>query len=122
MYSHFKKLPSSHKLGALYAIDSVARRWHDLAKTNHQSLDGAASDGTPADAVNKVTELLPGLMDTMVEITPSERKVRLLAHTCPFIHHIVSHRIQAGPEQNLSHKGKSRRPVYLHGDGCFPVR
>lgn len=75
---HFKKAPISHKLGVLYVVDSVTRKWVEQAKSAGQHVDGSASDGTFAAGVHRVTELMPVLMNDMLQLLPEGQKVRLI--------------------------------------------
>ncbi|KAA8905025.1 hypothetical protein TRICI_005353 [Trichomonascus ciferrii] len=62
LFTHFKKTPASHKLGALYVVDSIVRRYQDQAKKNEETIGPDAPEGTPAAAVYRVSELVDGLM------------------------------------------------------------
>jgi hypothetical protein len=72
IYTHFKKAPGTHKLGVLYVVDSVTRKWLEQAKTQGQAINGSAQDGTYAAGVHRVTELMPVLMGS-INIPPSFR-------------------------------------------------
>lgn len=77
MYTHFKKCPGTHKLGPLYVVDSVARKYLDLAKKSQQPVSADAPDGTYGAGVYRITELLPTLMnDILQHAPPEENKVR----------------------------------------------
>jgi len=80
MYTHFKKAPATHKLGALYVVDSVTRRWLEHAKTEGQAVNGQAKDGTFAAAVHRVTELMPVLIHDIIASAPEPQKVRKIVH------------------------------------------
>ncbi len=77
LYTHFKKAPGTHKLGVLYVVDSVTRKWTEQAKANGQTINSSAQDGTFAAGVHRVTELLPVLMNDIVQSSPHDQKVRL---------------------------------------------
>ncbi|KAI9886051.1 MAG: hypothetical protein M1823_002124 [Watsoniomyces obsoletus] len=77
IYTHFKKAPGTHKLGVLYVVDSVTRQWVDHARKAHQTVDSNAGDGTYAAGVNRVTELLPVLMNDIVEHAPPDQKEKI---------------------------------------------
>lgn len=77
LYTHFKKAPGTHKLGVLYVVDSVTRKWLDQAKQNSQTVDGSAPDGSYAAGVNRVTELIPVLMNDIMSTAPADQKVRI---------------------------------------------
>ena len=74
-YTQLKKAPGTHKLGVLYLIDSVVRKWVDLAKQQHQEINSAAQDGTYGAGVFRVTEILPALMDNILQTAPADQKV-----------------------------------------------
>ena len=77
IYTHFKKTPGTHKLGVLYVVDSVTRKWLEQAKSQGQEVNSAAQDGTYAAGVNRVTELMPVLMNDIFSTIPNDQKVRL---------------------------------------------
>ncbi|KAK7747666.1 hypothetical protein SLS62_008992 [Diatrype stigma] len=77
IYTHFKKAPGTHKLGVLYVVDSVTRRWVDHAKQQGQQINNSAPDGTYACGVNRVTELLPVLMNDIIQNAPAEQKEKI---------------------------------------------
>jgi protein NRD1 len=76
LFTHFKKAPGTHKLGVLYVVDSVTRKWTEHAKSNGQVINSSAQDGTFAAGVHRVTELLPVLMNDIVQSAPEDQKVR----------------------------------------------
>jgi len=75
MYTHFKKAPASHKLGALYVVDSVTRRWLEHAKAEGQAVGSRAKDGTYGAAVHRVSELMPVLINDIIASAPEAPKV-----------------------------------------------
>ncbi|KAI9840772.1 MAG: hypothetical protein M1837_001302 [Sclerophora amabilis] len=77
IYTHFKKTPGTHKLGVLYVVDSVTRQWVDHARKAGQAVGSAASDGTYAAGVNRVTELLPVLMNDIIQHAPPDQKEKI---------------------------------------------
>ncbi|KAI0025762.1 hypothetical protein F4780DRAFT_719808, partial [Xylariomycetidae sp. FL0641] len=77
IYTHFKKAPATHKLGVLYVVDSVTRRWVDHAKQQGQAINSSAQDGTYAAGVHRVTELLPVLMNDILQNAPGEQKEKI---------------------------------------------
>ena len=79
LYRALKKAPATHKLGAIYVIDSVVRRWIDQAKQNGQDLniEGRGEPGTFPAAVKRVTELMPALFDDVMKGIPPEQKPKL---------------------------------------------
>lgn len=76
IYTHFKKAPGTHKLGVLYVVDSVTRKWLEQAKSQGQTVNSSAQDGTYAAGVHRVTELMPVLMNDILQSCPEEQKVR----------------------------------------------
>ncbi|KAK5727880.1 hypothetical protein LTR17_012423 [Elasticomyces elasticus] len=79
LYKALKKAPATHKLGALYVIDSVTRQWIEKAKHNGEELhfEGRGEAGTFAAAVKRVTELMPALFDDIMKGIPQEQKPKL---------------------------------------------
>ncbi|KAF3070550.1 Rpb7-binding protein seb1 [Daldinia childiae] len=77
IYTHFKKAPATHKLGVLYVVDSVTRKWVDQAKHQGQPINSSAKDGTYAAGVHRVTELLPVLMNDIFQNAPGEQKDKI---------------------------------------------
>ncbi|KAI1388833.1 uncharacterized protein F4822DRAFT_404082 [Hypoxylon trugodes] len=77
IYTHFKKTPATHKLGVLYVVDSVTRSWVDQAKHQGQPINSSAKDGTYAAGVHRVTELLPVLMNDIIQNAPGEQKEKI---------------------------------------------
>ena len=76
LFTHFKKTPGTHKLGVLYVVDSVTRKWLDQAKAQGQTPSLSAPDGTFAAGVHRVTELIPILMNDILATAPEDQKVR----------------------------------------------
>ncbi|KAI5841915.1 hypothetical protein DFP73DRAFT_574143 [Morchella snyderi] len=72
LYTHFKKCPGTHKLGPLYVVDSVARKYLDLAKKSQQPVSAEAPDGTYGAGVYRITQLLPSLMNDILQHAPPE--------------------------------------------------
>ncbi|CAM1510423.1 Fc.00g007580.m01.CDS01 [Cosmosporella sp. VM-42] len=77
IYTHFKKAPGTHKLGVLYVVDSVTRKWLEQAKAQAQAINSSAQDGTYAAGVNRVTELIPVLMNDILQSAPEEQKEKI---------------------------------------------
>lgn len=75
IYTHFKKAPGTHKLGVLYVVDSVTRKWLEQAKSQGQPIN-SSQDGTYAAGVHRVTELMPVLMNDILQSAPEDQKVR----------------------------------------------
>ena len=76
LYTHFKKTPGTHKLGVLYVVDSVTRKWMEQAKSQGQPISLAAQDGTFAAGVHRVTQLMPQFMSDILALAPEDQKVR----------------------------------------------
>ncbi|KAL2265646.1 hypothetical protein VTJ83DRAFT_6746 [Remersonia thermophila] len=77
LFTHFKKTPGTHKLGVLYVVDSVTRKWLDQAKAQGQTPSLSAPDGTFAAGVHRVTELIPILMNDIIATAPEDQKEKL---------------------------------------------
>ncbi|KAL2117042.1 hypothetical protein VTJ04DRAFT_9210 [Mycothermus thermophilus] len=77
LFTHFKKTPGTHKLGVLYVVDSVTRKWLDQAKAQGQTPSLAAPDGTFAAGVHRVTELIPILMNDIIATAPEDQKEKI---------------------------------------------
>ncbi|KAG6015515.1 hypothetical protein E4U43_005154 [Claviceps pusilla] len=77
LYTHFKKAPGTHKLGVLYVVDSVTRKWLEQAKAQGQTVNSSARDGTFAAGVHRVTELMPVLMNDILQTAPDEHKEKI---------------------------------------------
>ncbi|KAM0815148.1 hypothetical protein AB5N19_00942 [Seiridium cardinale] len=77
IFTHFKRTPATHKLGVLYVVDSVTRRWIDQAKQQNQTINSSAPDGTYAAGVHRVTELIPVLMNDIIQSAPEEQKEKI---------------------------------------------
>lgn len=78
IYTHFKKAPSTHKLGVLYVVDSVTRAWVEQARKAGQAIGPNENplDGTYAAGHKRVTELLPSFMNDIIATCPDDQKVR----------------------------------------------
>lgn len=77
IYTHFKKAPGTHKLGVLYVVDSVTRKWLEQAKAQGQTVNSSAPDGTYAAGVHRLTELMPVLMNDILQTAPEEHKEKI---------------------------------------------
>ncbi|KAK4121785.1 hypothetical protein N657DRAFT_576698 [Parathielavia appendiculata] len=77
LFTHFKKAPGTHKLGVLYVVDSVTRKWLDQAKAQGQTPSLSAPDGTFAAGVHRVTELIPILMNDIIATAPEDQKEKI---------------------------------------------
>ncbi|KAI9695445.1 MAG: hypothetical protein M1820_008630 [Bogoriella megaspora] len=79
IYTHFKKTQATHKLGVLYVVDSVTRKWIEEARHAGQDLSSSSSvgDGTYAAGVRRITELMPSLMNELFQVAPADQKERI---------------------------------------------
>ncbi|ETS02159.1 hypothetical protein M419DRAFT_24911 [Trichoderma reesei RUT C-30] len=77
LFTHFKKVPGTHKLGVLYVVDSVTRKWLEQAKAQGQPINSSAQDGTYAAAIRRVTELMPVLMTDITQSAPEDQKEKI---------------------------------------------
>lgn len=68
LYSSCKATPSSHKLGALYVVDSIVRVYMDEAKKRGEEITANAPEGTFAAGVHKIGELVESLIDDAMEL------------------------------------------------------
>lgn len=74
LFTHFKKTPASHKLGALYVIDAVVRAYQDEAKKAEQTINSDAPEGTFASGVYRITPLIDGVFaDAFSSNPPSDQ-------------------------------------------------
>ncbi|KAH8756090.1 hypothetical protein F5883DRAFT_570271 [Diaporthe sp. PMI_573] len=82
IYAHFKNAPGSHKLGVLYVVDSVIRKWSEQASRQGQPVGGSAAEGSFAAGVNRATDLMPELMNDVIFFAPQNQreKIRKLIH------------------------------------------
>ncbi|KAF2232082.1 hypothetical protein EV356DRAFT_525405 [Viridothelium virens] len=78
IYTHFKKTAATHKLGILYVVDSVTRKWIEEARHAGQDLaSSSAGDGTYAAGVRRITELMPALMNELFQVAPADQKEKI---------------------------------------------
>lgn len=94
IFTHFKKAPPTHKLGVLYIVDSVTRKWTDLAKSQGQAVNTSAQDGTYAAGVQRVTDLMPVLMNDIIQTAPADQKVSILKRMKPQMLSIAASRLR----------------------------
>ncbi|KAM9898405.1 hypothetical protein OXX69_009891 [Metschnikowia pulcherrima] len=71
LYSSCKATPSSHKLGALYVVDSIVRVYMDEAKKRGEEITASAPEGTFAAGVYKISELVESLIDDALALSVS---------------------------------------------------
>ena len=55
----------------------MTRKWLEQAKQQGQVVNNTAPDGTYAAGVNRVTELMPVLMNDITSSAPADQKVRM---------------------------------------------
>jgi protein NRD1 len=78
IFTQFKKNPATHKLGVLYVVDSVTRQWVEKARQAGQVPPGStAADGTFASGVQKMTDLLPVMMNELIQTAPENQKEKV---------------------------------------------
>ncbi|KAJ0297202.1 hypothetical protein COL516b_010943 [Colletotrichum fioriniae] len=78
LYTTFKKFTAPYKLGVLYVIDSVMRKWLDQARVSGQPVDGTARDGTFGAGCHRITGLMHTLISDMVQLRLEGQKEKLL--------------------------------------------
>jgi hypothetical protein len=105
LFTHFKKTPGTHKLGVLYVVDSVTRKWLDQAKAHGQTPSLTAPDGTFAAGVYRVTELIPILMNDIIATAPEDQKVRKDRTECHLIS-ITQHHVRRAHKNPQSDCGR----------------
>ncbi|KAF3050893.1 hypothetical protein E8E11_010952 [Didymella keratinophila] len=70
--------PATHKLGVLYVVDSVTRQWVEKAKVAGQTVSRNAAPGTYAAGVQKMTDVLPAVMNDLVQHAPDAQKDKII--------------------------------------------
>ncbi|KAJ4332141.1 hypothetical protein N0V95_009728 [Ascochyta clinopodiicola] len=73
----FQNSPATHKLGVLYVVDSVTRQWVEKAKAAGQSVSRNAAPGTYAAGVQKMTDVLPAVMNDLVQHVPDNQREKI---------------------------------------------
>ncbi|KAK9316577.1 hypothetical protein V1522DRAFT_259048 [Lipomyces starkeyi] len=73
LYTHFKRAPSTHKLGALYVVDAIVRAYQDEARKLGQVPSPSAPEGTPAAGVYHVSDIIDSLMADIVSAPPDQK-------------------------------------------------
>ena len=62
----------------MYAVDSVTRQWVEKARQAGQNVvSNTAEDGTYAAGVRRMTELLPTMMNELIQLAPDDQKVSI---------------------------------------------
>ncbi|KAF3927141.1 hypothetical protein ABW20_dc0100112 [Dactylellina cionopaga] len=74
LYTHFKKTAGTHKLGVLYAVDSIVRAYIDEARKAGQDPTMEGPDGTFSAGVHRITGLLSSLMNDIMMHAPEDTK------------------------------------------------
>jgi hypothetical protein len=87
-------------LGVLYVVDSVTRKWLEQAKAQGQAINSAAPDGTYAAGVHRVTELMPVLMNDIIQTAPDDQKVRNILN--PGHHNLRRHHYALIPPEMMA--------------------
>ncbi|KAF2688953.1 hypothetical protein K458DRAFT_414623 [Lentithecium fluviatile CBS 122367] len=73
----FNSSAATHKLGVFYVLDSVSRQWLDRARKTGQAVSRNAAPGTFASGVQKITDVLPGLMTDLIRSAPENQKEKI---------------------------------------------
>ena len=68
LYSQCKANSSTNKLGTLYVVDSIVRKFIEEANKKNEALVPGAPEGTYASAVFKINELVESLVDDAMEL------------------------------------------------------
>lgn len=69
LYSACKSFPSSHKLGSMYIVDSIAKAYSEEAKRFNEDVSPQSPEGTFGAGLYKISELLDSLMDDALELS-----------------------------------------------------
>ncbi|AOW29521.1 protein NRD1 [Candida albicans SC5314] len=69
LYSQCKANSSTNKLGTLYVVDSIVRKFIEEANKKNEALVPSAPEGTYASAVFKINELVESLVDDAMELS-----------------------------------------------------
>ncbi|KAF2197158.1 hypothetical protein GQ43DRAFT_458675 [Delitschia confertaspora ATCC 74209] len=77
IFQQFKRSPATHKLGVLYVLDSVTRQWVEKARQSNQVVSHKAAEGTFASGVQKVTDLLPTLVNELIQTAPENHREKI---------------------------------------------
>lgn len=77
IFQQFKKSPVTHKLGVLYVLDSVTRQWMEKSRQAGQTVSPNAAEGTYASGVQKVTDVLPTLMNELIQTAPENQRDKI---------------------------------------------
>ncbi|KAK9239727.1 hypothetical protein V1525DRAFT_15982 [Lipomyces kononenkoae] len=77
LYTHFKRAPATHKLGALYVVDAIARAYQDEARKLGQVPAPSGAEGTPAAGVYHISDIIDNLMADIAS-APADQKDKIL--------------------------------------------
>jgi protein NRD1 len=61
----------------LYVVDAVARQWVEKAKQAGQTVSKSATPGTYASGVQMMREVLPAMMNNLVQSAPETQKEKI---------------------------------------------
>ncbi|WQF81302.1 Putative RNA recognition motif domain, CID domain, RNA-binding domain superfamily [Colletotrichum destructivum] len=70
LFTYLKMATPPYKLGILYVVDSVIRKWREQALFHKQTTDENAADGTYGAGVYRLTTLMPSLINDVLRILP----------------------------------------------------
>ncbi|WQF76912.1 Putative CID domain-containing protein [Colletotrichum destructivum] len=77
LFTYFTIATPPYKLGVLYVIDSVIRKWLAQARSRQQVYDENAADGTCGAGAHRLTVLMPNLIDDLLRALPDGHKDKL---------------------------------------------
>ncbi|EEB09719.1 RNA-binding protein Seb1 [Schizosaccharomyces japonicus yFS275] len=77
VYKYSKKAPGSHKLGALYILDSIVRSYQDAAKKNNESLE-AVVDKSYSGGWSKASEVMETLVLDAIQNSPRANAAKVV--------------------------------------------
>ncbi|OHW98413.1 RNA recognition domain-containing protein [Colletotrichum incanum] len=77
LFTYFKMATPPYKLGILYVVDSVIRKWLEQARSRQQVSDENAADGTYGAGAHRLTMLMPNLIDDLLRALPEGYKDKL---------------------------------------------
>jgi protein NRD1 len=112
-----------------YVIDSISRQWLERAKKTGQAVSRNAAPGTFASGVQKITDVLPGLMTNLIQSAPANQKEKISklldiwerGQTFP-LDMLASFKQQLNNPQSSKHRASfSPRPGpgYPVSDSCY---
>jgi len=61
----------------LYVVDAVARQWVERAKQAGQTVSKNAASGTYASGVQMMRDVLPAMMDNLIQAAPEAQKEKI---------------------------------------------